>query len=533
MSEAGQHPRPEPRASTAPLLQERLMAAPARPLSWERLAELRDGRPWMTNVILCMLGLGLLLLTKQFTTQLDHYTIGFSGCSGWSAWLYVAAVVVVLTQPVNRATFGIVIGFAVAFRAMTVFADPFLSSDIYRYVWDGIVQHAHISPYRYVPAAVPLKFLQDQYPDIFSNINRATYAHTIYPPVAQMIYWLVTFFSPTVVAMKAAMIGFECVTAGALLALLRLMGRPREQVLLYAWSPLLAWEIGGSGHVDAAVIAFMTLALLFRYRGQPALTGLFLGLAVMTKFYPLVLLPALYQRRDWKMPAVVAAVVAVGYAVYISAGKLVLGFLFGYTKEEGIDSGARFFLLDLTHTVRSIPDLPIWAYVMFCAAVLGGISLWAWRYATVEKFAFPSSALPPLQAKSARWGPRAPRMSGAPVAFARPAYLRAAMMLAFAMMLLFSPHYPWYIAWLVPFFALVPDVTLLTYLMAFSYLFTTALAAPGPKMFLLNKIMYGLVAAALVLQVVVLRHWPLRRMFRLDEPAEARDVLEPAASCQL
>ena len=86
-----------------------------------------------------------------------------------------------------------------------------------------------------------------------------------------------------------------------------------------------------------------------------------------------------------------------------------------------------------------------------------------------------------------------------------PMYLRAAMMLAFAMMLLFSPHYPWYVVWLVPFFVLVPNLPLLVYLMGFFYLFTTQLADPGPKMFLLNKILYGGVAVAMVL------HWSWRR----------------------
>ena len=486
----------------------------------------------MTNSALCLLGLGLLLLCRQFVLENDHFTIGFSGCSGWSVWLYVGALIVIATQPVNRATFGIVIGFAVAFRAMTVFADPFSSSDIYRYVWDGIVQHAHISPYRYVPGDPVLKSLQNTYTDIYENINRRTYARTIYPPVAQMIYWLVTFFSPTVMAMKTAMIGFECVTVAALLNLLRRLGRPREQILLYCWCPLLVWEIGGAGHVDAAVYAFIALALVFRYREQPALTGLFLGLAVMTKFYPLVLLPVLYVRRDWKMPAVVAAVAAVGYAAYASVGRLVFGFLYGYTREEGIDSGSRFFLLDLLHRLRGLEKVPVAGYELFCVMVLAGISLWAWRYASVESFGGQHKAQPAawsglpsmhpravdvaskggslLSPSSLAWfsprgltWPMRPLLAHGAASYPAPAYLRAAAMMAFAMMLLFSPHYPWYVAWLVPFLALTPTLPLLTYLMAFFYLFTTALANPGPKMFLLNKILYGTVALVMVLNWLV------------------------------
>ena len=451
----------------------------------ESANSLRAGRPWMTNVTLCLLGFCLVLLAKQFVLENDHFTIGFSGCSGWSAILYIASIIVIFTQPVNRATFWIIIGFAVAFRMATLFADPFSSSDIYRYVWDGIAQHAHINPYRYVPGDPALTFLRAPNQDTFDNINRRDYAHTIYPPVAQMIYWMVTFFSPTVTAMKAAMLGFECLTVGALLALLRHLGRPATQILLYAWCPLLVWEIGGGGHIDAAVFAFITLALLFRYRDQPVLTGVFLALAVMTKFYPLILLPALYKRRDWKMPATLVAVCGISYLPYLSVGKHVFGFLFGYTKEEGIDSGARFFLLDLVQSVRGLEHLPVSAYMIFCAVILGGISLWAWRHATTEVFGN----------RNAR-GRR------------QPAFLLAAMLLGFALMLLFSPHYPWYVVWLIPFFALLPNLPLLAYLMAFFYLFTTALATPGPKMFLLNKILYSTVLLAFLLHLA-LRRWPM------------------------
>ena len=71
-------------------------------------------------------------------------------------------------------------------------------------------------------------------------------------------------------------------------------------------------------------------------------------------------------------------------------------------------------------------------------------------------------------------------------------------------MFLFSPHYPWYIIWLIPFFTLVPNLPILTYLMAFFYLFTTQLADGTPtQMFILNKILYGAVTIAVVLQIAL------------------------------
>jgi len=438
-------------------------------------------RAWVTNGLLCVLGVGLLLLTREYVWEyggVGHYVIGGSGCSGWSVWLYVTALVVVWTQPVNRATFGIVIGFAIALRAAILFVEPFSSSDMYRYVWDGIVQHAGVNPYRYVPGDAALSFLRAPYQDVFDSINRRDYAHTIYPPVAQMVYWLVTFVSPTVIGMKAAMVGFECVGVGAMLALLRAMRRRREEIVIYAWCPLLVWEIAGGGHVDAVVIAFVSLALLFRYREQRWLTALFFALAVFTKFYPIVLLPAVYVRRDWKLPAVLVGVGAAGYAVYSSVGTGVFGFLSGYSKEEGIDSGARFFLLEWAQRVKGLESLPVSVYGVFCIVVLGGLSVWAWRNATEER------VVTATHGSEARHG--------------APKFLRAAMMLGFAMMLLFSPHYPWYIVWLVPLLVLVPSLPLLAYVLGFFYLFTTQLADPGPKMFLLNEILYGGVAGLMV-----------------------------------
>src|ERR1700679_591279 len=169
-------------------------------------------RAWQTNAALLLIGVGLFLLCRQLISEYSHFTIGFSGVSGWSCLLYLGAALIVLTQPVDRFTFPIILLVAVACRLVALPAAPYLSSDIYRYVWDGVVQHAHISPYRYVPGDPVLAFLRAPYQHIFDNINRRDYAHTIYPPAAQALFYLVTWVSPTVTFMKTVMILFEGVT---------------------------------------------------------------------------------------------------------------------------------------------------------------------------------------------------------------------------------------------------------------------------------------------------------------------------------
>ncbi|MBB5057763.1 hypothetical protein HDF16_002469 [Granulicella aggregans] len=469
-------------------------------LSWHA------SRAWQTNAALLLIGAGMLALARQLVSENDHFTIGHSGVSGYSVVLYIAAIVIILMSEVDRFTFPIILAVAVACRLVTLYDDPAMSSDVYRYAWDGVVQHAHINPYRYVPGDKALAFLCAPNQDLFDNMNRRDYAHTIYPPAAQFLFYLITFISPTMTFMKTAMVLFEGLTLWALMALLREMGVRREQTLIYAWCPILVWEIGDSGHLDAVAMAFIALALLFRYRRKPVLTGLFLGLAVMTKMYPLVLMPALMmkkdsksQRRDaghpifgwdWTMPATVFGLIVAGYAAYSSVGKLVFGFLGGYVEEEGMQSGARYFLLQLTQEVPGLHRLPASFFMGFCVVVFGALTVWALKVARDSDGS---------------------------------AFLGPAFALAFALMLLFSPHYPWYIVWLVPLLALVPSLTVLTYVSAFFYLYTTELAEPGPKMFLANKYLYAMVLGAAIIEAVM-RKWPVHRHY-LIQADPARETL--------
>ena len=373
-------------------------------------------RPWITNLLLLLIGLALIALARQLVREYGHFEIGFSGVSGWSAILYIAACLVILTQPVNRWTLPLIFTVAIVCRAIALVPAPFLSTDIYRYAWDGVVQHAGISPYRYVPGDPALNFLRAPHRDLFEHVNRRDYARTIYPPVAQMIFFLVTWLSPGVRAMKIAMVAFEAATVWALLGVLREMGRRPEQILLYAWCPMLVWEVAEAGHLDSAGMAFIALALLARIRKQPVLTGFWLGCAVMIKFYPLVLFPALWWRGDergseWKMPAAVVTVIAVGYAFYGSVGKLVFGFAAGYAQEEGLATGVRYFLFELAQKVPGLEGISIGVFYLFCALIFGVLMMWAWRTG--------SSALAP-----------------------KAAFLGPAFGLAVALMLLFSPTTP-------------------------------------------------------------------------------------------
>lgn len=371
------------------------------------------------------------------------------------AVIYLIAAWIIISARSSRSTLLIVIVFAFIFRLSILFAPPYLSDDIYRYVWDGRVQAAGNNPYRYIPADEALAPLRDE--TIYPKINRREYAHTIYPPGAQIIYFLATRVSERVTWMKTVMVAFEALAIWALIQLLGSFNLPRQRVLFFAWHPLLIWEIAGSGHVEATAIAFVTLALLARRRKWDAAVGAALAGATLIKLFPIILFPALYRRWGWKMPAAFGLIMIVAYLPYLSVGvNGVLGFLPAYTQEEGLQSGAQFYLLSLARQGLGEANVPNAVYLIFAFLALASIALWTvWKRERNED-----------------------------------GYIARALVMAITFVVLLSPRYAWYFAWLVPFICLLPLPPLFYLTTACLVLYKLWHPAGSGQLLLLDTIIY-------------------------------------------
>ena len=160
------------------------------------------------------------------------------------------------------------------------------------------------------------------------------------------------------------------------------------------------------------------------------------------------------------MPLAFCVALVVGYLPYLSVGvRRVLGYLPGYTQEEGLQSGARFFLLQLARELFGEARVPRAAYIVFALLVLGAIAAWCLR---------------------------ARESDGRD-------YVWRAAWLATAFTVLLSPHYSWYFVWLVPFLCFVRAKYLvaLLYLTAASFmLYLTWLGDAPAQMLRLNLYIY-------------------------------------------
>jgi len=379
--------------------------------------------------------------------------IWFLKLVGVQSALYFVAAWLILRGRESRSGLIIVLLFAALFRLAIIFSPPYLSDDIYRYIWDGRVQAAGINPYRYIPADEALFRLRDE--TIYPKINRRDYARTIYPPVVEAIYFLTTRLSESVTWMKATMVGFEAVGIWAIIQLLASFGLPSQRILIYAWHPLVIWEFAGSGHLDAIAIALFALALHASRKKAEVAAAVELACATLVKFFPLALFPALYKRWSWKMPLAFAITIFVAYLPYLSVGpRAAIGFLPDYAKEEGLISGGQFYFLSLTRALfgSSVPNA---AFVILASVFMSGIAVWVLL--------------------------RRRRSDS---------YVKRAALLATAITVLFAPHYSWYFAWLVPFLCFVPLASMF-YLTAASFiLYGTWLGDEPGQVFRLKSFVY-------------------------------------------
>jgi hypothetical protein len=278
--------------------------------------------------------------------------------------------------------------------------------DIHRYVWDGRLQRLGYNPYIVVPSDPAAKGLHT--PET-RNLNNPDLPSP-YPAGAQLFFRAVTAIQESTFALKVAFAVCEFAIVFVLLDVLRCTRRGAHLVLAYAWNPLLAIEVAGSGHIDivgALLLVVSAAALVRRWRATAAVA---LGLAIAVKFLPVVLLPLYWKRVRMRDAVLAAAVVGLLYVPFLNHGRIPIGSLGTYVHSFRFN-GPVFALLD------QVAPPPLLAGL----AVLVGLVTAAWIGSAApeqspDQFAWPMFA----------W-PMAASLLCAPAVF------------------------PWYLLWLLPF----------------------------------------------------------------------------------
>jgi hypothetical protein len=220
--------------------------------------------------------------------------------------------------PAGRRQLTLLIGFGLLFRLTLVPHGVVGSDDVYRYLWDGKTAASGINPYRHLPTDPEVAHLASE--ELPAKVNHPE-LRSVYPPLAQLLFLFShLIFGDSVAGVKVLLVVLDGLTLLLLWRLLRERGGSALPLMLYAWSPLPVLYFGLDGHIDALGILFLVLSLCYFLTRRPVRGGVALGLSVLAKLVPLILVPLLLRvergMRRLVVLAVPLLVVLLGYLLY-------------------------------------------------------------------------------------------------------------------------------------------------------------------------------------------------------------------------
>lgn len=250
---------------------------------------------------------------------------------------YAAALVSHGRRPVGRWALWTV---AILGRLVLLPREPRFSDDIYRYMWDGWIQARGLLPFLHAPDSPALWPLRTEWHSLLNHPS----VPTIYPPGAQLVFWVLAMLGPSVLLFKAAWVTADLGVGWVLDRLTARRGEPPSLApVVYLWSPLALVEVAWSGHMEPLGILPMIAALLFLSRGRrqsphPSLGGVLLGLGAAVKFAPAVAIPAATRQR-LTAGGLAIGVLALSYLPYRDAGPLLGQGLATYAEHWTFNAG--------------------------------------------------------------------------------------------------------------------------------------------------------------------------------------------------
>jgi alpha-1,6-mannosyltransferase len=200
---------------------------------------------------------------------------------------------------------------------------PGLDDDVHRYLWDGRVQRLGLNPYILLPNDPALAGLHTPETRTLNNPE----VPSPYPAGAELFFRAVTAIHESVFALKIAFVICDFAIVFVLLDILRRTGQGAHWVLAYAWNPLLAIAVAGSGHIDIVGVLLLLVSAGALERRWRAVAALSFGLAVAVKFLPIVLLSLYWRRVRVRDGALAAVVVGLLYVPFLDHGRIPIGSL--------------------------------------------------------------------------------------------------------------------------------------------------------------------------------------------------------------
>lgn len=202
--------------------------------------------------------------------------------------------------------FLLVIG--ILFRLVFLIAEPNLSQDFYRFIWDGELIKNGINPYLYTPdqlmeqGKVVIANMQELHAGM-SELNARHFSN--YPPVNQILFALSAFLGGgsilgSMIAMRLIIILADLGVVYFGRKLLQQLNQANHMVFWYFLNPLVIIELTGNLHFEGVMLFFFVWSLYLLAKQQWVWAAPIYAVSIMVKLVPLLLLPILLKYLGFK-----------------------------------------------------------------------------------------------------------------------------------------------------------------------------------------------------------------------------------------
>jgi hypothetical protein len=370
-------------------------------------------------------------------------------------FVYIISIVYVLNDRIPQNIpflFFILIG--VLFRFALVPSEPFLSDDVYRYLWDGKIFAAGINPYKLAPVDTQLLEYRDQI--IFPNINFPEIA-TSYPPVSQLLFWINYWLGGSILSWKILLLVTEIPLLVILLKLVRLFKLNKNRVLIYFYNPLLIIETYSSGHLEITGVLFFWAAVLFFYKRYNWKSVTLLALSVMTKFLSLTSGLPFLLNKYFKKSGLLILICLTLLLPFTFGGIIPLPGLFSYINRWEFNGG----LYQLVISILKILDVKEYQWMVL------NISGYSESFYISYGLYYKLGALLVLITVFIDQMIKLKVTSN----FRSINYIQRSFMFTAVFLLLTPTLHPWYLIWIIPFLIFIPNLSWIgfTFLIQASY----------------------------------------------------------------
>jgi Gpi18-like mannosyltransferase len=203
----------------------------------------------------------------------------------------------------KRLNIPFLIGIAILFRLVFLFAIPNLSQDFYRFIWDGRMLLEGYNPYISLPETFinERNFPIPQAIDLYAGMGSLNGSHyTNYPPINQLNFLIAALFSGKSIFGAAIVLRLQIILADIGIIyfgkkILEKLHLPVRHIFLYALNPFIIIEMTGNLHFESVMLFFLVWSIYLLLQRKWLWAAILLGISVSVKLIPLLFLPLFFQ----------------------------------------------------------------------------------------------------------------------------------------------------------------------------------------------------------------------------------------------